>query len=105
MSLRTASFGLASALLLMTGIPAFAGGSATVLDSQQTNVITGNGNSTVNVSKQRSTTIQKGRKTGDSGTSIVNTQSNDVVGDGNDTVNVNKQESITRQDSRRRLRR
>ncbi len=102
MSLRTASFGLASALLLITGIPAFAGGdSATILDNQQTNVITGNGNSTVNVSKQRSTTTQRGRRTGDSGTSIVNTQSNDVFGNGNDTVNVNKQESITRQDSRR----
>jgi hypothetical protein len=101
MSLRTASFGFASALLLLTGVPAFAGDSATVQDNQQTNTVTGNGNTTVNVSKQRATTIQKGRRTGDSGTSQVNTQANDVLGDGNRTVNVNKQESITRQNSRR----
>jgi hypothetical protein len=101
MTLRTASLGFASAFILIAVAPAFAGESGTILDSQQTNVITGNNNSVVNRSSQQSTTIQRGRGRSDSGTSVINTQSNDVLGNYNNARNINKQESDTRQNSRR----
>jgi hypothetical protein len=89
MSLRLIAFGFASALLLISGAPAFAD-DASVLDNRQENVTTGNGNDSRNQNLQDSS-IDSRR--GNTGTSMRNNQLNDTVGDNNTSINVNGQKS------------
>jgi hypothetical protein len=89
MSLRNISIALASVVVLAAA-PAFAQDAAVVQDNLQTNIVTGNRNTTKNTSNQAAGVGQRGR-TGDAGVSQKNDQSNDVLGDRNKTDNVNNQ--------------
>jgi hypothetical protein len=80
-----------SVATLGLSLPAHAGDTATVIDSNQNAVITGEGNET----NQRNTTkvnnSQTGRrKSGDTGTVVNSSQSADVLGDYNYTNQDNK---------------
>jgi hypothetical protein len=77
--------GLSVATLGLT-LPAHAD-TATVVDTNQNAVVTGNGNTTNQNIKTRVNNNQTGRSTGSStGTSVNSTQSADVLGDGNKTL-------------------
>jgi hypothetical protein len=89
MSLRNISIALASVVVLAAA-PAFAQDAAVVQDNLQTNIVTGNRNTTKNTSNQAAGVGQRGR-TGDAGVSQKNDQLNDVLGDRNKTDNVNNQ--------------
>jgi hypothetical protein len=89
MSLRLVAFGFASALLLITGAPAFAD-DAVIMDNSQENITTGNNNNSVNQNLQDSS-IDSRR--GNTGTSMRSRQVNDTVGDDNTSINVNGQKS------------
>ena len=91
MSLRLLSFGLISAVVLMSGLPAFAD-DAVIQDNVQESVVTGNRNKSVNLSEQSSETDNR-RRGVNTGTSQRNAQVNDVQGDDNNAVNVNVQKS------------
>jgi hypothetical protein len=91
MSLRLMSFGLISAVVLMSGLPAFAD-DAVIQDNVQESVVTGSRNNSVNASEQSSDTDSR-RRAGNTGTSQRNAQMNDVQGNDNNTVNVNVQKS------------
>jgi hypothetical protein len=93
MSLRLISFGLISAVVMMSALPAFADGDdAVIQDNVQESVVTGNRNNTINKSEQSSETNNR-RRAGNTGTSQRNAQMNDVQGSDNDTINVNVQKS------------
>jgi hypothetical protein len=90
MSLRNISIALASVVVLAAA-PAFAQDAAVIQDNLQTNIVTGNRNTTKNTSNQAAGVGQRGRGTGDAGVSQKNDQLNDVLGDRNKTDNVNNQ--------------
>jgi len=67
-------------------VPAHAGDTATVVDSQQNTVITGDGNNTRQTNTTNVQNSQSGRRTtGATGTSVTNGQSVDVLGNDNNT--------------------
>jgi opacity protein-like surface antigen len=90
MSLRLISFGLISAVVLMS-VPAFAD-DAVIQDSRQENVVTGDRSNAINSSRQSSETDSR-RRSGNTGTSQRNDQVNDVQGNDNNAINVNDQKS------------
>ena len=94
--------GLSVATLGLT-LPAHAD-TATVVDSQQNAVITGDGNTTRQTNSTNVKNSQSGRRTTPSatGTSVTNTQSADVLGNDNDTRqnNVTDVNNIQRRNNR-----
>ncbi len=82
------------------------GSSATIQESSQTNVITGNGNTVSNSSRQTNVGIRNGRRTsGNTGVVQRNTQGTDVQGDDNSVRNSNSQTNVdVRNNGRIRLR-
>jgi hypothetical protein len=75
-----------SVATLGLSLPAHAGDTSTVINTTQDAVVTGNGNTTSQSSRNTVNNRQTGRKTGgDTGTSITTGQSADVLGDGNRT--------------------
>ena len=93
MSLRLVSFASISALLLIASAPAFAQDrdTAVIQTNTQGNVTTGNGNTSINESKQIFSV--KGRiRSGNTGVVQGNAQMNDTQGNNGLSVNTNAQE-------------
>jgi hypothetical protein len=79
---------------------------ATVIDSQQNAVVTGDGNSTRQTNKTSVTNIKTGgRTTSSTGTSVSNRQSADILGDYNRTRQDNKTNVTNVTNTQRHLRR
>jgi hypothetical protein len=72
-------------------LPAHAGDTATVVDSNQNAVVTGDLNDTNQSNKTKVTNTQSGRRTtGNTGTSVNSNQNADVLGDLNSTNQKNE---------------
>jgi hypothetical protein len=93
------SIALASALVMVAGVPAFANTINTSSTSQtniQTNVITGNRSSGVNTSRQSATTDQSGRRTNNEAATVqANDQLNTITGNRSTGRNTNDQNAVT----------
>ncbi len=102
------STAILAAATIGCAMPAVAqsGSSATIQENSQTNVITGNGNTVTNSSRQTNVGIRNGRGTsGSSGVVQRNTQGTDIQGDNNDVRNRNNQTNVdVRNTGRVRLR-
>jgi hypothetical protein len=80
-----------SVATLGLSVPAHAGDTATVIDNNQSAIITGDYNETNQSNQTRVTNSQAGRrKSGDTGTVVNSSQSADVLGDYNYTNQDNK---------------
>ena len=89
--------GLSVATLGLT-LPAHAGDTATVIDSQQNAIVTGDGNDTRQTNKTSVQNHQSGRRSPSStGTSVTNGQTADVQGFDNHTRQDNKANVINTQ--------
>jgi hypothetical protein len=90
---------LASVVVVAAGVPAFAqtvNTSATSQSNIQTNIITGNGSSGVNVSSQSARTSQSGRRTDNEAATVqANDQLNNISGNRSTGRNTNTQTSTT----------
>jgi hypothetical protein len=99
MSIQKISITLASVLVMAAGVPAFANTvntSSTTQDNRQTNVVSGNGSSGINVSRQDASTSQSGLRTDNlARTSQSNDQFNRISGNGSSGINVNEQRGVT----------
>jgi hypothetical protein len=84
-------------------LPAHAGDTATVVNSTQDIIVTGNGNNTSQSNTTRVNNRQSGRRSnGATGTSVNNSQAADIQGNVNDTNQINSTD--VRNSSRRNSR-
>jgi hypothetical protein len=79
---------------------------ATVVDSQQNAVVTGDGNNTIQNNRTSVVNVQTGGRTRSStGTSVSNRQSADILGNDNNTIQNNKTDVTNVTNTQRRIRR
>jgi hypothetical protein len=94
-----------SVVTLGLSLPAYAGDTATVNDSQQNAVVTGDGNITI---QNNYTSVRNGnngvRNRGANGNSVSNRQSADVLGNYNRTVQNNRTDVTNVTNNQRRIR-
>jgi hypothetical protein len=95
MSLRLMSFGFAATTLLVAGAPVFAQNTGVSQNNFQGNTTVGNGNTSVNESKQLYS-IQGKKRVGDTAVIQGNGQMNETLGSGNVNINTNSQKLIER---------
>lgn len=86
----------------LTSLPASAGDTGVVQESNQTSIITGNGNSTYQSNKQTSRTSNRNNNRGDTAVVQQSNQTCDVVGNNNYCEQQNSQNSRDNRSNRRR---
>jgi hypothetical protein len=104
MSIQKISIALASVLVMAAGVPAFANTintSGTSQTSTQTNVVSGDRSSGVNISSQDARTSQSGRNTDNQSATVQGSdQFNRISGDRSGGINVSVQRGVTTQRQR-----
>jgi hypothetical protein len=104
MSIQKISIALASILVMAAGVPAFANTintSGTAQDNRQTNIVSGDRSSGVNISRQDARTSQSGRNTDNQSATVQGSdQFGNISGDRSRSVNVSVQSGVTTQRQR-----